>query len=360
MNSPGLADPGVLPNLSSMVLTDFSGRPNRFCRRPDLRGSFNMKTAGIEGVGNSQIPLFSIVIPCYNYSHVVGRAIESVLSQNTESLQLVVVDDGSSDDSWQVVSDYACRYPEKLVAHRQENQGPGAARNTGIRLGIGQYLCFLDADDELTEGALAALEPQARKGDAGFLVGGHISREEDGRESFHPAPKLLVSREAAFAAYLEREIGFSNGATFFHRSVFDGLRFPEDLLQMEDIPVFALVLALYTGRTFEHPLVRIHKHRNSLRHNAGRAARTGLRVVEVLFNHPLLPESFLKYRKSFTARRALSLFRTFYLSGDRSRALYYFAVAFRARPAILFKGKNLARYLAALTGLRRGPRPSHS
>ena len=319
-----------------------------------------MATAGIEAMGNSQRPLFSIVVPCYNYSHVVGRAIESVLSQNAESLQLVVVDDGSRDDSWRVISDYACRYPEKLLAHRQENKGPGAARNAGIRLGIGQYLCFLDADDELMEGALAVLEPEARKGDAGFLVGGHISREEDGRESFHPAPRLPVSREEAFAAYLERKIGFSNGATFFHRSVFDGLSFPEDLLQMEDIPVFALVLALHTGRTLEHPVVRIHKHRNSLRHDAERAAWTGLRVVEVLFDHPLLPESFLKYRKTFTARRALSLFRTFYLSGDRSRALEYFAVAFRARPVILFTGKNLARYLAVLTGLRRGPRPSHS
>ena len=85
--------------------------------------------------------MISVVIPVFNGAAYVGQAIESVLNQTPPPDEIVVVDDGSSDSTAEVVQ----RYPVQF--HRQANQGPGAARNLGIRESSGEFLAFLDADD---------------------------------------------------------------------------------------------------------------------------------------------------------------------------------------------------------------------
>src|ERR671914_179204 len=93
--------------------------------------------------------LVSVVIPCYNQAHFLGEAIESVLAQNYPHFEVVVIDDGSTDNT----SEVASRYPG-VRCIRQENQGLAGARNTGIRHSSGSYLVFLDSDDRLLPDAL--------------------------------------------------------------------------------------------------------------------------------------------------------------------------------------------------------------
>ncbi len=93
--------------------------------------------------------LVSVVIPCYNQAHFLSEAIESVLAQRYPHIEVVVVDDGSTDNTQEV----AARYPEVRFV-RQENRGTAEARNTGIRRSNGSYLVFLDADDRLLPDAL--------------------------------------------------------------------------------------------------------------------------------------------------------------------------------------------------------------
>ena len=87
--------------------------------------------------------LASIVIPCHNHGRYLNEAIESALTQTYQPIEVIVVDDGSTDNSAEV----AGRYPVTLVT--QKNQGTGAALNHGIRVARGQYLVRLDADDKL-------------------------------------------------------------------------------------------------------------------------------------------------------------------------------------------------------------------
>src|SRR5215211_7843247 len=96
-------------------------------------------------------PRISVVIPCYNQAKYLGEAIESVLGQTYGNSQIVVVDDGSTDDTEEVAGRY-----EKVECVRQENRGLAEARNAGVRASRGEYLVFLDADDRLKEGALEA------------------------------------------------------------------------------------------------------------------------------------------------------------------------------------------------------------
>src|SRR6266478_7138747 len=93
--------------------------------------------------------LVSVIIPCYNQAHFLHEAIDSVLAQTYSNREILVVDDGSSDATAAV----ARSYPHVRYVY-QENAGPSAARNTGLKQTCGEYLVFLDADDRLLPEAL--------------------------------------------------------------------------------------------------------------------------------------------------------------------------------------------------------------
>ncbi len=97
------------------------------------------------------MPTVSIVIPVYNGAEWIGHALRSVFSQSFTDFEVIVVDDGSSDDLEQALSPWRSR----IVLRRQANAGPASARNTGLRLAGGRYVAFLDADDEWMPDKLA-------------------------------------------------------------------------------------------------------------------------------------------------------------------------------------------------------------
>ncbi len=109
--------------------------------------------------------LISVIIPTFNRYSTLGRAVNSVLSQEDVSLELIIVDDGSTDKTCQYLKTIAQR-PDVIVIS-QENKGVSAARNRGVRHSKGQYICFLDSDDEWLPGKLKAqvefLEQEAFK-----------------------------------------------------------------------------------------------------------------------------------------------------------------------------------------------------
>ncbi|MBO9101239.1 MULTISPECIES: glycosyltransferase family 2 protein [unclassified Rhizobium] len=100
-------------------------------------------------------PRFSVIITCYNYKDYVAIAIESVLNQPIADFELIVVNDGSTDTSWSVIS----RYSDRIIGINTENRGFISACLTGLAASRGQYVLFLDADDILDEKALLTVSP---------------------------------------------------------------------------------------------------------------------------------------------------------------------------------------------------------
>ncbi len=94
----------------------------------------------------------SVVIPCYNAARYLGEALESVLAQRSAAPQIVVIDDGSTDDSAAIARGFGSR----VELYAQQNAGIAAARNAGIARATGRWLAFIDADDLWTESSLAA------------------------------------------------------------------------------------------------------------------------------------------------------------------------------------------------------------
>jgi glycosyltransferase involved in cell wall biosynthesis len=92
----------------------------------------------------------SVIIPTYNHAQYLGEAIESVLSQDYPDMEVIVVDDGSSDNTREVTANYV----GKIICVEQPNGGCALARNTRLNIATGEYIAFLDSDDSLLSGAL--------------------------------------------------------------------------------------------------------------------------------------------------------------------------------------------------------------
>jgi glycosyltransferase involved in cell wall biosynthesis len=124
----------------------------------------------------SMLPLVSVIIPCFRQAHFLGAALRSVLSQSYANIQPIVVNDGSDDDTDQVVM----RFGDRICYLKQCNKGLPAARNTGIANAEGMYLLFLDADDCLHPDAISCLVEAARGREEVLCVMGNRCFEHDG------------------------------------------------------------------------------------------------------------------------------------------------------------------------------------
>ena len=90
---------------------------------------------------------FSVIIPCYNRDDRIGATLDSVLGQNMDDLEIIVVDDGSTDGSLDLLRCYGDCYGDRFTVIEQQNAGPGVARNRGVAAARGRYVAFLDSDD---------------------------------------------------------------------------------------------------------------------------------------------------------------------------------------------------------------------
>ncbi len=115
-------------------------------------------------------PAISIVIPAYNRAALLPRAIESVISQTFREWEIVLVDDGSTDGTPDLAKNYQQRLGDRLLFLRQANTGASAARNRGIGVSRGRFVCFLDSDDEFLPHKLSRqLELFERRPELGFV-----------------------------------------------------------------------------------------------------------------------------------------------------------------------------------------------
>ena len=117
----------------------------------------------------------SIIIPAYNVEEYLEKCLESIISQNFDKVEIIIVDDGSTDKSLQIAKEYQKKYPEKTRVISQENKGQGGARNTGI------YLLFVDSDDTIKSGMLETLYTEMEKSNADIVLFGFEYVDEKGK-----------------------------------------------------------------------------------------------------------------------------------------------------------------------------------
>jgi glycosyltransferase involved in cell wall biosynthesis len=215
-----------------------------------------------------------VIIPCYNHGHFLGDAIASAQRQHGVACEIIVVDDGSTDDTGRV----AAAFPGVRYV-RQRNAGLSAARNTGLVAATGPYLVFLDADDRLLPGALAAgVGALTRAPDAAFAYGGHVNVDRWGAP-LPPSPTVPLGVDP-YATLLRGNCIVNPAAVIYRRWVFDRVdAFDTGLTAAEDYDVYLRIAREF--RIVEHSSVVVEYRRHSAAMSAdpARMLRNTLRVA---------------------------------------------------------------------------------
>ena len=208
--------------------------------------------------GRRRQPLVSAVIPAYNVAAWLPACLDSLLAQDHEAIEAVVVDDGSTDSSAEIALAYAARDARVRVV-RSENRGLGAARNLGIEHATGDLLAFLDGDDTLPVNAYSTLAGALRSSGSDFATGSIVRCEPDGMHEPPWMRRLHHPRRLGIRAADHPEIlGDVFACTkMFRRSFWDdaGLAFPVGV-RYEDQPT--ATLAYLRGRFDVLPEVVYH------------------------------------------------------------------------------------------------------
>lgn len=121
--------------------------------------------------------MISVIVPTYNDEAYIGKCIESIIGQTYRDFELIVVNDGSTDNTLKIAESYQGRLPRYKVLS-QENQGSGTARNHGLEQATGEYIVFVDADDWLEPAALEILINKEEQTSCDYIIAGGIVNEE--------------------------------------------------------------------------------------------------------------------------------------------------------------------------------------
>lgn len=116
--------------------------------------------------------MISIIVPVYKSEKTLNKCLESLLEQTYQDIEVIVVDDGSPDSSGEIAQEYALKYSNIRVI-QQPNAGVSAARNTGMKAAVGEYIQFLDSDDSLTKNACETLYDAMCTSNADLVVAGY-------------------------------------------------------------------------------------------------------------------------------------------------------------------------------------------
>lgn len=294
---------------------------------------------------------YSIVMPCYNASAFLERAIESALKQSTCDYEIIVVDDGSTDATYEILHSYLTENEGRISCIRQHNMGPGAARNVGISAARGKYVLFLDTDDELVPDALQIFETALGEDDSkcDFVFAGHYSVDPDGKMKQLSPEVRAIERHNDFKRLLEgKSVSPTPGAIIVRKGCFQNLSYPETIRCNEDFVLFAHLFALYAGRSISQPVVYKYKRKGSLRYDKQAIIDAIGKAPDLLFDPSVLPSEYFKYKPLYVAKRYLEKARIHFKNKEFSdfRATFHQAVG--VYPGSIIKHRFLIRYIYSL------------
>lgn len=148
-------------------------------------------------------PLVTVVVPVYRIEEFIRGCLDSVLADPTPDLEVVAVDDHSPDSCGAVLDQYAAADPRVRVLHLAENVGLGRARNAGLDVASGEYVWFVDGDDEVTPGAMGAVVTRLRELRPDVLLVDHLLSFPDGQTATDPSTRQLYDASAPAVASLD-------------------------------------------------------------------------------------------------------------------------------------------------------------
>lgn len=283
------------------------------------------------------IDIISVVIPAYNSAKTLPGALESVFAQTYGEHEIIVVDDGSSDDTPDVLSRYASRV--KYI--RQENKGPSAARNMGIRAARGEYIAFLDADDLWLPEKLELQLDLMKRDPMTALVGcGIYAIDRDGQ-----VVDTVVRREEE--PDFPEQIGFWNAfgnpsCALARKSVFEELGpFNENLRFGEDWEMWLRISRRHRVRFVSLPMIKFRKHDGFK--NYERIDIIKSCIAEIMAGFPETERR--RNRKKVLCRLYKEMAWNYLSRGRRLQSIFFMGKAMLCHPRKLYHHDERAKLL---------------
>lgn len=246
-------------------------------------------------------PLISIIVPIYDKAQTLSASIESLLLQTYTNLEIILVDDGSEDSSLNICKKYA-RLDPRIKIITQRNGGVSSARNAGLKIAAGQYIGFMDGDDQVKPTMYQILiehilEYKVQMASCSFEYAGQILAVGTGKMS----AKQFLKRNIKYLSVCNK---------LFHRSLLEGLLFDEKLRYAEDF-LFCFRAVLRADKVFagNWPLYLYIKTERSVTNASFNTAQlTSFRVFQILQG-----EQEIKKDKSLYS--ALAMYKTYNMVG---------------------------------------------
>jgi glycosyltransferase involved in cell wall biosynthesis len=298
--------------------------------------------------------IVSIIIPAYNQAHYLAQAIQSALEQTHRDLEVIVVDDGSTDDTAAVVqglTDPRVRYL------RQENRGLSAARNTGLRHTGGDFVSFLDSDDQFLPSKLELLLAELdRHPEAGLAAGQAIPVDQAGQPIGKVFDKSLSAEDVRLLLGNPLHVGSVLLRREWQERV--GL-FDESLRSYEDWDMWLrLARAGCPMRWVAQPVSLYRFHPAQMTRDGRQMTTATFAVLDKVYADPELPESWQRLRERAYSNAHLRAAAQGYLVGDMERAKASLAQAVQLNPALAADGgAALAAHFAAWIDLPKTSQP---
>ena len=139
--------------------------------------------------------MISVIVPAYNVEKTIKRTLDSILKQTYSELEVVVIDDGSTDHTGKIIDWYQKKYPKKIRVFHVPNEGVTAARMRGVRAAKGTWIGFVDGDDEIDPDMYEKLLKNALKYHADISHCGYQMQFSDGRIHYFYNTGILVKQE---------------------------------------------------------------------------------------------------------------------------------------------------------------------
>lgn len=189
----------------------------------------------------------SVIIPVYNEEKHLGQCLSSISNQTLKEIEVIIVDDGSNDNSLNIAEEFqkANSFPTRII--RQKNTGVGAARNKGLDLAKGEFIKFVDADDFLYNDTLEKMYNLAKKNDADIIRGNFTLISDDKVVEDNANWWSFINQFAIIDPKVNKDFIIIEipgvGNKLFKKNLFDDFRFPENL-KWEDLAVVPVLLAI--------------------------------------------------------------------------------------------------------------------
>lgn len=181
-------------------------------------------------------PLISLIIPCYNAKQTLGKCLDSVIQQSYTNLEIIIIDDGSTDGTSKIYDGFQSK-DERIKIFKQDNSGVSKARNNGVKLATGEYICFVDSDDWVESDYCSELYYSLVNENADIAIVEASYEDENGNIVFNKpiSEEKVIDGKRALALLLEDNVIQSHPwGKLYKISFFKNVNFPENLKCFED------------------------------------------------------------------------------------------------------------------------------